>query len=108
MASVVRNRVAMLPNAPRLLAAAASSAEVQLPIAARMIGTSIPSRSHRGVFSMAFSPDEAGLGLRQRLAGGFEELGGPLAWRPSRPGPARRKSGQARLADPSGRHPWWR
>src|SRR5215208_4749960 len=44
----------MLPSAPSLEAAAASSADVQLPIGARMIGTSVPSRSQRRVLSMAF------------------------------------------------------
>src|SRR5262245_30265648 len=51
-AAVVRKSDPMPPSPPSLDTAAASSADVQVPIGARMIGTSMPNRSQRGVFSI--------------------------------------------------------
>src|ERR1700722_6632458 len=59
-AAVVRASVPKLPSPPALETAAANSAEVQLPMGARMIGTSMLNMSHRIVFSMALSPDPLG------------------------------------------------
>src|SRR6478735_9342370 len=57
MAALVRNSDPILPNAPSFDAAAANSADDAVPpIAARMIGTSMPRTSHRAVLSIcAFS-----------------------------------------------------
>src|SRR5262245_13418129 len=53
IALVLRNKVPMPPRPPSLDTAAASSADVQVPIGTRMIGTSMPKMSQRGVLSMA-------------------------------------------------------
>src|SRR5262249_32222159 len=53
MAAKLRNSVPMPPSPPAFDTAAASSAEVQVPIGARMIGTSMPNRSQSRVVSMA-------------------------------------------------------
>src|ERR1700733_1885252 len=57
MAAVVRNSVPMPPSPPALDTAAASSADVQVPIGARMTGTSIPNKSQRDVLSIVLSPE---------------------------------------------------
>src|SRR5262249_23337292 len=59
-AAVLRNSDPMPPSPPSLDTAAANSAEVQVPIGARMIGTSIPSKSQSGVLSMGALPSEIG------------------------------------------------
>src|SRR6267378_4399658 len=52
MAALVRKRDPILPNAPSFDAAAANSADEAVPpMAAKMIGTSMPRMSHRGVLS---------------------------------------------------------
>src|SRR5882672_3758503 len=52
MAALVRKRDPMLPNAPSFDAAAANSADEAVPpMAAKMIGTSMPRMSHREVLS---------------------------------------------------------
>src|SRR5215471_2983077 len=56
MEAKLRNSVPMPPNPPALETAAASSAEVQVPIGARMIGTSMPNIGQSGVVSMVSSP----------------------------------------------------
>src|ERR1043166_5796168 len=48
----VRKSDPMPPSPPLFDTAAASSADVQVPIGARMIGTSMPNKSHRVVLSM--------------------------------------------------------
>ena len=48
--------VPMPPSPPALETAAVSSAEVQVPIGARMIGTSMPNRGQSGVVSMVSPP----------------------------------------------------
>src|ERR1043166_8965376 len=50
--AVVRKSEPMPPSPPLFDTAAASSADVQVPIGARMIGTSMPNKSHRVVLSM--------------------------------------------------------
>src|ERR1700687_4280582 len=52
-AAVVRKSDPMPPSPPSLDTAAASSADVQVPVGARVVGTSIPNRSQRDVFSIA-------------------------------------------------------
>jgi len=56
MAAKLRNSVPIPPKPPALETAAASSAEVQVPIGARIIGTSIPNRGQSGVVSMVSFP----------------------------------------------------
>src|SRR5262245_34453805 len=52
MAAVVRNSDPTPPSPTSFGTATASSADVQVPIGAKMIGTSILNRSQRGVFSI--------------------------------------------------------
>src|SRR6266851_4425732 len=65
MAAVVRNSDPTPPRPPSFDTAAASSADVQVPMGAKMIGTSMPNRSQRGVFSIcrlqATTSDEGGV-----------------------------------------------
>src|SRR5262245_32394245 len=61
-AEVVRKRDPIPPSPPAFETAAASSAEVQVPMGARMMGTSIPYRSQSGVLSIAVPPDERRMG----------------------------------------------
>ena len=56
IAAKLRNSVPMPPNPPALETAAASSAEVQVLIGARMIGCSMPNKEQSGVVSMVPSP----------------------------------------------------
>jgi hypothetical protein len=51
-AAVVRKGDPMPPRPPAFDTAAASSADVQVPMGVRMIGTSIPNKLQSGVFSM--------------------------------------------------------
>src|SRR5215467_6399342 len=64
MAAVVRNSDPTPPRPPSFDTAAASSADVQVPMGAKMIGTSMPNRSQRAVFSIcrlqAAMSDEGG------------------------------------------------
>src|SRR5262249_61964649 len=64
MTAVVRNRDPTPPRPPSFDPAAASSADVQVPMGAKMIGTSMPNRSQRAVFSIcrlqAAMSDEGG------------------------------------------------
>src|SRR5215212_9533853 len=55
IAAVLRKSEPMPPRPPAFDTAAASSADVQEPIGARMIGTSIPNTSQRRVFNIAVS-----------------------------------------------------
>src|SRR5271166_4898386 len=68
MAAKLRNSVPMPPNPPALETAAASSAEVQVPIGARMIGTSMPNKGQSGVVNMASSPHSARATTSNRAA----------------------------------------
>src|SRR6476660_7063127 len=52
-AAVLLKREPIPPRPPAFETAAASSAEVQVPIGARMMGTSIPYRSQRGVLNIS-------------------------------------------------------
>src|SRR5262249_11266467 len=65
MAAVFRNSDPTPPRPPSFDTAAASSADVHVPMGAKMIGTSMPNRSQRSVFSILPSPSstsgEAGL-----------------------------------------------
>src|SRR2546430_17324079 len=65
MAAVVRNSDPTPPRPPSFDTAAASSADVHVPMGAKMIGTSMPNRSQRGVFSIcrlqAATSDEGGV-----------------------------------------------
>src|SRR5215472_12915652 len=65
MAAKLRNSVPMPPKPPALETAAASSADVQVPIGAKMIGTSMSNREQSGVVSMVSSPTHP-LGTRDR------------------------------------------
>ena len=51
-AAVLRKSDPMPPRPPSLDTAAANSAQVQVPMGARMIGTSIPNKSQSGVLSI--------------------------------------------------------
>src|SRR5215831_4713703 len=55
-AAVVRKSEPMPPSPPSLDTAAANSADVQVPMGARMIGTSMPRMSQSAVFNIAPSP----------------------------------------------------
>src|SRR5215469_10260013 len=65
MAAKLRNSVPMPPKPPASETAAASSADVQVPIGAKMIGTSMSNREQSGVVSMVSSPTHP-LGTRDR------------------------------------------
>src|ERR1700733_13869551 len=66
MAAVAGNSVRVPPRPPAFDTAAASSADVQVPIGARMTGTSIPNKSHSGVFSIV-SPRSLRRHARRRV-----------------------------------------
>src|SRR5262249_58435159 len=72
MAAVVRNSDPTPPRPPSFDTAAASSADVQVPMGAKMIGTSMPNRSQRGVFSIcrlqAATSDEGGVTIPHVLS----------------------------------------
>src|SRR4029450_213856 len=56
MATVVRNSDPTPPRPPSFDTAAASSADVHVPMGARMIGASIPNSSQSGVLSICDLP----------------------------------------------------
>jgi hypothetical protein len=56
-AAVLRKSEPMPPSPPSFDTAAANSADVHVPMGARMIGTSMPNTSQSCVLSMAVSPD---------------------------------------------------
>src|SRR5262249_41587758 len=82
MAAVVRNNDPTPPRPPSFDTAAASSAEVHVPIGAKMIGTSMPNRSQRGVFSIC------GLQAATTAEGGatIPHVSGPTCASPARGG----------------------
>src|SRR5262249_16780852 len=56
--AALRKSDPMPPSPPSLETLAANSADVHVPMGARMIGTSIPNTSQSGVFSIVPSPKE--------------------------------------------------
>src|SRR5262249_18059422 len=72
MAAGVGNGDPPPPRPPSFDTAAASPADVQMPMGAKMIGTSMPNRSQRGVFSIcrlqAATSDEGGVTIPHVLS----------------------------------------